>query len=338
MSSPSQTLGLKTLRHFVSNNDGWHLSLHQSWDELRLVKGRRPVLIVPGYGMNSYIFSFHSSGPSLESYLAHAGFEVWRVDLRAQGSSVSVGGGENYRMEDLALTDLGAAIDAALLYSKTGADRADILGASLGGTLMFVQAVLNENHRMGSLVAMGAPLRWEKVNPFVRALFAWPMLAGAVRIKGTRRLAEIALPHLVKRAPWLLSLYLNPSITDTAAARQMVKTVEDPNRHINRQLAHWIKDKDLILKGVNISQSIGKVTAPFLCVLANADGIVPKQTAEFSYKKIGSKIKKLIRVGDKETKVAHADLFISSESHEKVFAPLSEWLIEHNGALKPAAE
>ncbi|MGK5086488.1 hypothetical protein WDW86_02925 [Bdellovibrionota bacterium FG-2] len=57
MNSFSSTLELKTLRHFVSNEDGWHLCLHQSWDEKRIVKGRRPVLIVPGYGMNSYIFS-----------------------------------------------------------------------------------------------------------------------------------------------------------------------------------------------------------------------------------------------------------------------------------------
>ncbi|MGK5086418.1 alpha/beta fold hydrolase [Bdellovibrionota bacterium FG-2] len=266
----------------------------------------------------------------MESYLAYEGFEVWRVDLRGQGGSVSVGGGENYRMEDLALTDLGAAIDAALLYSRTGADRADVLGCSLGGTLMFVQAVLNEKHRMGSLVAMGAPLRWEIVNPIVRALFAWPMLVGAVRIKGTRRLAEFALPHLVKNVPWLLSLYLNPSITDTVAVQQFVKTVEDPNRHINRQIAHWIKDRDLILEGVNISQAFGKVTSPFMCILGNADGIVPRETAEFAYKKAGSPVKKLIRVGDRELKVAHADLFISKESQAKVFAPITEWLVQRN--------
>jgi len=39
---------MKTLEHFVPNDDGWHLSLFQSWDEERLVPGRRPVLIVRG--------------------------------------------------------------------------------------------------------------------------------------------------------------------------------------------------------------------------------------------------------------------------------------------------
>ena len=46
--------------------NGWQLSLSQTWDPAKLVPGRRPVIIVPGYGMNSFIFSYHPSGPSLE--------------------------------------------------------------------------------------------------------------------------------------------------------------------------------------------------------------------------------------------------------------------------------
>jgi hypothetical protein len=75
---------LQTIEHFVDNGDGWQLSLFQTWDPARLAPGRNPVLIVPGYGMNSFIFSFHPRGLSLEGYLADAGFEVWRADLRGQ--------------------------------------------------------------------------------------------------------------------------------------------------------------------------------------------------------------------------------------------------------------
>ncbi|MBI3556472.1 MAG: alpha/beta fold hydrolase [Deltaproteobacteria bacterium] len=176
---------MKTLHHLVPNDDGWHLSLHQTWDEKRLVKGRRPVLIVPGYGMNSFIFSFHPRGLSLEGFLAQAGFEVWRVDLRAQGDSVAIGAGkyddDDYRIEDLAVTDLGAAIRAALEHTRTCADRADVIGCSLGGTFMFVHAALNPRHRIGAMVAMGSPVRWVRINPILRVAFAWPMLVGALQ-------------------------------------------------------------------------------------------------------------------------------------------------------------
>ena len=146
---------MTTVEHFIPNGDGWELSLFQTWDESRPPRGRRPVLIVPGYGMNSFIFSFHPHGASLQSYLAAAGFEVWRADLRAQGASRSVGGGDVYGLEDLALTDLDAVIRAVLEKTCTGASRVDLLGASLGGTIMFIYAVLNRERSIGSMIAVG---------------------------------------------------------------------------------------------------------------------------------------------------------------------------------------
>lgn len=323
---------MKTVEHLVPNGDGWLLSLFQTWDESRLVPGRKPILIVPGYGMNSFIFSYHPQGLSLEGYLAEAGFEVWRVDLRGQGASRSVGGGDQYGLEELALTDLTVAIAAALERSRTSADRVDLIGASLGGTIMFIHVVLSKAPAIGSLVALGSPVRWVDVHPAIKVAFSWPALVGAVRFRGTRKLAELALPHLAKRTPWLLSIYMNPEITDTRAASEMVKTVEDPNRHVNKQIAHWIRARDLVLRGVNISDALASVKAPLLCVSALGDGIVPRRTAGFPYEAVGSPDRKLIEVGDAQIAMAHADLFISCEAHKRVFEPLASWLSERSGA------
>jgi len=322
---------LKTAEHFVRNGDGWEISLFQTWDEGRVAPGRRPVLIVPGYGMNSFIFSYHPRGDSLEGYLAHAGFEVWRVDLRAQGASRSLGGDDQYGLEDLAMTDLDVAIRAALERSHTGADRVDVIGASLGGTIMFIYAVLTRDAPIGSLVALGSPVRWVDVHPAIKIAFAWPTLVGLVRYKGTRALAGAALPLLAKRAPWILSIYMNSEITDTSAASEMVRTVEDPNRHVNREIARWIRDRDLTLRGVNISEGLRDLRAPLLCVSALGDGIVPRRTAEFPYLASGSPDKKLIEAGTPELAMAHADLFISSESEGRVFEPVARWLTERSG-------
>jgi pimeloyl-ACP methyl ester carboxylesterase len=320
---------MKTLRHWAPNGAGFRLALYQTFDEARLVPGRRPDVIVPGYGMNSFIFSYHPGGVSLEGFLAEQGFEVWRADLREQGDTRRDGGSSNFSIEDLALTDVGTVLDKVLAETRTGADRADVIGCSLGGALMFAHAVLNPKHRMATLVSMGSPVRWERIHPLIKLAFSSPSLVGMIRVRGTRKIAELALPVLAKRTPWLLSVYMNPEITDVSAVRELVRTVEDPNRHINRQMAEWIQRRDLVLRGVNVSEAIASLDNPFLCVVANGDGVVPRETASFPFHKLRSTRKKLLEVGTDTISMAHADLFISREAHERVFTPLAAWLAEH---------
>ena len=75
------------IAHIVANHDGWELALRQRYVPAILKKDRRPVAIVPGYGMNSKIFGYHPNSFSLEEYVASRGFEVWSMDLREQGRS-----------------------------------------------------------------------------------------------------------------------------------------------------------------------------------------------------------------------------------------------------------
>jgi pimeloyl-ACP methyl ester carboxylesterase len=278
--------------------------------------------------MNSFIFSYHPRGASLEGFLAAAGFEAWRVDLRAQGESKRVGGSDDFGLEDLATTDLGCAVRAVLERTHGRATHVDVLGASLGGTIVFLHTALTPAHKLGSIVAIGSPVRWVEIHPAIKLAFSSPWLAGSVRFRGTRKLAEVALPHLVRRVPWLLSVYMNPSITDTSAAREMVKTVEDPNRHINREIAEWIRRGDLVIHRVNVSDALLGLTRPLLCVLANGDGIVPRATAEFPYHQARSRSKALLEVGTNEIRMAHADLFVSNEAHARVFQPIVDFLAE----------
>jgi pimeloyl-ACP methyl ester carboxylesterase len=326
---------MKTVQHHVPNGAGHRLALFQTYDEATLDRTRNPVVIVPGYGMNSFIFSYHPTGVSLEGYLAAAGFEVWRADLRGQGESMAVGGSDNYTLEDLALTDVRVVLEAAgerTLCTARGTHKVDVIGCSLGGTLMFIHAVLMPHHNMGALVSMGSPVRWEKAHPLVRLAFSSPMVAGMIKVKGTRKIARWALPHLVKHTPWLLSVYMNPEITDTSAIGELVRTVEDPNRHINREIAKWVRDRDLVVRRVNIGEGLQALQNPLLCICANGDGVVPVETASYAYHQVGSRVKALLEVGTAEIAMAHADLFISREAHERVFRPLAGWLLDQNQA------
>jgi pimeloyl-ACP methyl ester carboxylesterase len=328
---------IHSVEHEVDNGQGWRLSLFQTWDDERLQPARRPVFIVPGYGMNSFIYSYHPRGRSFEGYLVHAGFEVWRVDMRAQGRARSTGGSaEDFQIGDLALVDLPVSIAAALSLTKTraaDAQKIDVVGPSLGGTIALTWAVLDEKARtqLASLVLMGAPICWVKVHPLVKILFGSPMIAGLVKLKNSRRVLERVVPMLARHTPWILTFYMNPEISDTTAIRDLVRTVEDPTRNINRQISLWIKNRDLVIRGVNVVERLREIKNPLLCLFANGDGVVPKETASFAYHHVGSTDRQLIEVGTPDESHAHADMFISNEAAANVFEPISLWLAARSG-------
>lgn len=309
----------------VDNAAGWRLSLTRHRPEH--VRGR-PALIVPGYGMNSFIFGFHPNGPSLVESLVARGIETWTVDLRGQGRSIRARGNRRYGLADLAVEDVGAALAHVVAHTETGSRRVDLLGVSLGAALVFGHLALSPAAPVGSVVSLGGLVTWREVHPLVRLAFASPRAAGLVRFRSTRRFARLAFPLLARVAPGLLSLYVNVRSTDLTQAARMVQTVEDPHPPINREIAEWIKRGDLVLRDVNVSRRVRDVTNPFLCVVARNDGIVTPKTSRHTFETIGSTRKRLLEVGDPATPIAHADLFLARGAQERVFAPVADFLQE----------
>lgn len=288
---------------------------------------KRPVLIVPGYGMNSYIFGFHPRGPSMVDVLAARGLEVWTVDLRGQGRSIRARGNNRYGLADLAIEDLGAAIAHVLAHTATGATELDIIGCSLGTALAFAHVACVPKAPVHALVSMAGLVTWKGAHPIVRFAFGSPYLVGLMRLRNTRQLARFALPVVARVAPSLLSVYLNHRSTDLTQAAKMVQTVEDPHPVINREIAQWIKRGDLVVRGVNVSQKLSSMTFPFFCVVANDDGIVLPVTSRHTYDVIGSETKRLLVVGDPEQPIAHADLFLCTGAQNRIFAPIADFLL-----------
>jgi len=327
--------------HFVPNGDGWLLALKQTYDPEKLRPDLRPVAIVPGYGMNAFIFGYHPTGMSMEAYWASRGFEVWSLNLRAQGGSRRQGGRRRYGFYEAGVTDLGSALEYVVRNTRTRADRVDGVGCSLGGTYLYVYlAVMGEKSRLGSLVAMGAPLQWAEIHPALKAAFVSPFWVGQIRLRGTRHLARIGLP-ILKRLPRLLHLYMHPELIDISKLGEMLQTIEDPNPLLNRELAQWIRAGDLHVNGVNVPRGLAAAKNPLLVVLANADGIVPDASALSAHAAMASPVKDILRVGTEGVAVAHADLFISEVSQRWVFEPLADWLEKQNapasGPVRPGA-
>jgi esterase/lipase len=149
---------------------------------------------------------------------------------------------------------------------------------------------------------------------------------GLMPANDNKRIVEILLPHVVRHAPWLLRNYLNPKITDTRMPREIARVVERSCRRINREIADWVRRRDLYLRGENVAERLAAMDRPLLCVVANSDGLVPRETAEFPYRQAASQHKRLLEVGTSEIAMGHADLFLSREAHRRVFDPIARWL------------
>lgn len=315
--------------HLVESAPGWRVALKRITHASPGARKARPVLLVPGYGMNSFIFGFHPRGPSLEESLAARGLEVWSVDLRGQGLSEGrPNASRDYGMADLAVEDLGAAIRGVLARTETGHREIDLIGCSLGTALAFSHVACVPDAPVRALVAMGGLVTFVRAHPLVRTLFASRRVAGLVKMSGTRKLAGTALPLLARYAPRALSIYIHPSSSDVSHHAKMIQTVEDPVPTINREIAEWIRRRDLVVRGVNVSRALRDMKHPFMCVVAMQDGVVLPETSRATYDEIGSSDKELLLVGHESWPIAHADLFVSTGAQERIFAPIADFLVK----------
>lgn len=312
----------------VDNGAGWRLHVRLYDDPQTRVPGRRPIVLVPGYAMNTHILAYHPGGPSLVEHLVARGFEVWTANLRGQGGSRRVGPPRPWGLGELALDDLPRVFDHVLANTRTGATQLDPIGCSLGGSLLYAYLAHHPiDHPFGSVVSIGGPLRWETPHPVMRVMFASSRLAGAVHIRGTRRMAGFALPWML-RAPALLSVYMNAAEIDLTDAGMLLPTIDDPVPHINRQVARWVRNRDLVVRGREVTRAMRDVVGVrLLAILANRDGVVTPSAARAIVRALGPERVDVLEVGTPERWCAHADLFIGRRAQAEVFEPMARWLI-----------
>ena len=316
--------------HLIPNNDGWLLQARQVHRPKILKKNLRPVIILPGYGMNSHVFGFHPAGDSMEALFTEAGYEVWSVNLRWQGTSRPISRKPiPPSLRDLVETDLPAVIHHALRHTLTSATQVSLIGCSLGGTLAYGYMATSSEDLVGAVITIGSPLRWTQAPALLRLVTKIPRLVRYVPTGGTHALAKFGFPILV-RVPQTLSFYINPKNVDLSATNELVKTISDPHPNLNMDLARWIQRKDLVIRDVDVNTALQHVTKPLLVIWTPKDTIVPAAAATHALKVWGDgqNVTKL-ELNHPQRWYGHADMFFGHRVKEDVFTPAIRWLDEH---------
>ena len=316
--------------HQLPNHDGWNLQLRQARHRTRPNPALDPIAIIPGDGMNSFLFGFHPRGTSMELCLAEAGFEIWSLNLRAQGGSRATSpDAEPPSFAAFAGVDLPAAIAFITRNSASPGHPISLIGCSLGGTIGYTYLALHpQQSRVGALVTIGSPIHWDRPPLLFKLLGVRPDLIERLKLRGTRSIVRAALP-LLERMPRLAHLYLNPAHVDLHALHELARTVENPQPRLNRELSEWLAAGTLTVRGRDIAEEVRKVTVPLLVTRANRDGIVPTDSVASVRSRWGGRADELV-VGTREDWYSHADLFIGNEAPAKVFAPIAAWLAERS--------
>ncbi len=313
-------------QYAVTTGDGWELEVTNVRGD---VTARHPVLIVPGYAMNSSVLDYRSTGTSLAAALVAAGYEVWSLNLRGTERSrplvdppgpVSLAA---YVREDLpavlGLVRSEAAVECPVPFC---------VGTSLGGAIVYGHLARGGSAGIAGVAALGAPLRWNAVHPLFRAAFRSRRLARVLAMKGAGRVARFLMSPLAQAG--LLGVYVNKRRLDSEHTRAMMATIEDPSPQLNAEIAEWMRARDLYLEGTNVTHAMGAIDLPLLVVLANRDGLVPPDAARSAAEAWGGRDVEVLEVGKGADWFGHADLFATGDAPVRVFAPLVRWLDAHD--------
>lgn len=149
------------------------------------LKTRGAVLLVHGFGQNRY--SWHLPSRSFVNYLAHAGYDVFNLDLRGHGRSQ----GKSPRSFQEYAHDLSIAVEAVCEIARE--EKIFVVGHSLGGGATYAAAP-QLTHRLRGIVSVAGVFSYGKGLPV---------------IQGLAQLSRWVLPHF-QHAPFDLQWIARP--------------------------------------------------------------------------------------------------------------------------------
>lgn len=321
---------LRYRRHPVETRDGWRLALYRATS--RTPRVGRPVLLLPGANSNHLGFG-QDPARSLPGVLRARGMDVWLLDFRGSRSSRYAGNGDPSGPSvtlDLKLQhDLPAALDS--IRQETGSERVDLVGHSLGGTLVYLHAGGAGRDEVGRVVTVNSPATFRDFFGLLSPLLRGPASALA---PFAARLSGLGVDRLV-RIPGLgraLSRkhFRKGSLTLAEREAWFARAVEDMAGGELAQLMLWIGERRLVdMNGGDYEERLARVRAPVLVLAAAGDLVIPEAAVREGFERLGTEEKEfrlLGRAHGDESDYAHSDVLLAPSAARDVHPKIAEWL------------
>jgi pimeloyl-ACP methyl ester carboxylesterase len=341
---------------FAYTRDGWRLGVRH-YRAQNADPGKLPVVLCHGLGLNATFWTITDN--HLPYQLAMRGYDVFVFDIRGSGENCRVGhrerinrllrqsflrelGERDWTVDDLVRFDVPAILD--YVKFKTGQDRVNWVGHSLGGMLVFPFLELSSHpERIANLVGMGSTVILAKV-PHVEMLRANRALRMLSIFASPGRLGR---PLKYFRAPGMDRIdrfyFSNENVDRLTVSRFYGYALEDTGPGALRQLDPYLEFGHMLSadRRIDYSARLGEVNTPTLLIAGDGDIMSDVRSTELTLAALGSADKTLWRFGKANGNVAdygHCDLVWSRHAPREIFPPLIDWLDQHQAGTAPAPQ
>jgi pimeloyl-ACP methyl ester carboxylesterase len=318
---------------YAPTDDGWRLALHH-WPS----KGsrRHPVLMVHGLGANRLNFDLDDRH-SLARAARARGYDVYVLELRGAGLSISPGGQDRFNFQwgfgDYSQVDLPVAVQAVL--DKSGAQAVHGVGHSMGGMLFYSLGV-RQPKSLKSITAVGAPLVCElDLAPRERRLLkVATRLApqSSQRRVPMRRLMGVAGRFVPIASRLVDGLLLNAQNTDPDVMGRMAReAINDVPLKLVLELTHQMANGKNAEGPYAYEQHLDRINVPVFAMGGSADRIAPPQSVAAAVARLAATDVRYREMGRKfgdSADYGHVDLLVGKNAPDEVFPLLLDFLDE----------
>lgn len=286
---------------------------------------RTPVLFVPPFMVRPYVYDL-DEGHSFVGALLERGYDVYGIDFGEPGPE-----DQSQRMDDYVLDLIPRMVDAA--RGRTGADRAALIGYSMGGIFSYLVAATSPE-RTAAIVAIGAPVDCHKMGMFSAAA----RLAGRPGVNLVKLIGNIPGPLAslafrvvtpLKSAARFAALI--PRVWDAeyvrryAALNRWVNDFADWPEAAFRQFVNEFIGENRLAKGRfklgGQRVELRAVVCPVLAFAGKTDRIAPPAACRALLRHVAARDALCVEVPG-----GHLGIVVARSAPERVWKRTAEWL------------
>ncbi|MBN1945395.1 MAG: alpha/beta fold hydrolase [Bradymonadales bacterium] len=313
------------LHETIETADRWHIGIHRFSPVDRNTE--IPVIMLPGLGLNSWIFYGGAGGGTVGSLL-QAGREVWLLDFRGVGASIHARGNGRVRIADRLTEDLPAMI--AHVQELTDSDQMDMVGHGLGGVYIYLYALIEQNTPIRRAVTISASLR---PSPQVLPAAARGRVAREmVGLLGRVPLGRWSGRLLGRLRTRLIPAYFHEPQGQSEVIEAFVDQGLAPVRHTEfAELLSWMSIQDLRALAPVRDRYTGmrRLGFPTRFLVGADDPITPPHLVFEAFDKLGGQERDFVVIGRAHghgRDYRHVDILLGDEVQQEVSPLVVDWL------------